>query len=235
MRKYLAIIMLTIIALVLMSCGPDPAMESAEALPQSPVIDETTTTNTPKQPSDDPGLTIGEGKLSEVYQDMMKNGNYTMKYKTIMEIEDGELEMEITLVVMDDMTAMIMDTDDLESTTIYRDNAIYIISHENKTIMVMPEGIQMESEEINPDDLGDYNMNYIGSGREDFMGNNRKYEEYALEDGSVKYYFDGDELEGMKMIMGDNTSIMEIEEMSNTVDESLFELPVGYQEIKLGM
>lgn len=237
MRKYVSLIMLIIIALILVSCSSGSPIEPTEPPAQAPVANETPTdtpTDLPKPPGDDPGQTIVEGKLAQVYQDMMKNGKYTMKYKTTMSIEGNEREIEITLAVLDGMTAMIMDSDEFETTTLFRDEAIHLINHETRTIMIMPEGLPTENEEISPDDLGQYDMVYVGSGREDFMGKDRKYEEYAVEDGSIKYYFDGDDLDGMKMVMGDNISIMEIEEMSNTVNESLFELPSGYQEIKLG-
>ncbi len=236
MRRYIGIMILLLVALFLTSCSSGTSTQPEQPTSEPPVVSQEPAKESESTTPVNPVKTSGEGKLSEVYQKMMKSGRYTMKYKTIMDMDGNEVEMEITMAVMDGMSAMVMDSDMLESITINRDGNIYIISHENKTMMVLPEGTQMETEEesITPVELGEYTMEYAGSGKEDFMGKERKYEEYVMEEGKVKYYFDGNDLEGISSSIGEHTTLMEIEEMSDTVDETLFELPLGYQEIKLG-
>ena len=240
MKKQIGIVAILLIGLVLVSCSSNNSQEVPD---QVPVVDQAPVeqpSDTPvDQPSQSPSdSTSGQRRLSETYQNMMDDGKYTMKYKIITNMnDDDDNEMEIRLAVMDGMSAITMDLDDLETTTINRDNKIYIVNHENRTIMVMNQGAQVAGEDssTSPEDLNDYDMEYVGSGRENFMGKERPYEEYSFEGGSTKYYFDGNDLDGMIITIGDNITIMEIEEISDTVNETLFELPLGYQEIKLGM
>lgn len=240
MKKQIGIVAILLIAMLLVSCSSN---DSQPVPDQVPVVDQVPadqpSENPVEQPAQSPSdSTSGQRRLSETYQNMMDDGKYTMKYKIITNMnDDDDNEMEIRLAVMDGMSAITMDLDDLETTTINRDNKIYIVNHENRTIMVMNQGAQVAGEDssTSPEDLNDYDMEYVGSGRENFMGKERPYEEYSFEGGSTKYYFDGNDLDGMIITIGDNITIMEIEEISDTVNETLFELPLGYQEIKLGM
>lgn len=237
MRKNILLITILIIVLVLAACSSKEApantekpveVTNPEQVPETPVDQAS---NPPQE------QTASEKLLSDFYRKMMEDGKYTMKYKTFMREGGSEGEMEVTLAVMGEMTAMIMDSDDFESMIINKEDAVYMVDHESKTIMVFPQSLPVAegTDTASPEDLSDYEMNYVGSGFEVFMGKERKYEEYAFEGGSSKYYFDGDDLDGMLIRMGEQTTIMDIEEISDTVDESLFELPSGYQEIKMGM
>lgn len=240
MKKQIGIVAILLIGLVLVFCSSNNSQEVPD---QVPVVDQAPVeqpSDTPvDQPSQSPSdSTSGQRRLSETYQNMMDDGEYTIKYKILTNVNgDDDDEMEITLALMDGMSVMVMDSDDLETTTINRDNKIYIVNHESRSIMVMDQGAQVEGEDsaTSPKELNVYDMEYIGSGRENFMGKERPYEEYSFEGGSTKYYFDGDDLDGMVITKGELTTIMEIEEISDTVNKTIFELPTGYQEIKLGM
>lgn len=233
MRKNVVIIIILIVILVLSSCSSKEAPNTSDnVVKDSPK--ENVVQNPVDKPTEQPSL---DKKLSETYQRMMDDGKYTMKYKTTMNNGNDDYEVEITLAVLDDMSAMIMDGEDFESVILNKDNSIYMIDHENRTILIMPEGNQVNQEEptTSPENLKNYDLQYIGSGREDFLGKERQYEEYSFEGGSTKYYFDGDDLDGMVMTMNGQTTIMEIEDFSDTVNENLFILPEGYQEMKIGM
>ncbi|WP_089610581.1 hypothetical protein [Dehalobacterium formicoaceticum] len=229
MRKNIAVVIILIMSLVLISCSSNKEPSTTENSGQ--LTDDSSQGQLPKgteQPS-------SEKRLSEVFQKIMANGKYTMKYKTTLNVDGDSSEIETTLAVKDNMTAMIMDSDGNKSMIINKDNTLYMINHENKTMIVMPENTQQNEEETpaSPDELSDYKLEYVGSGREDFLGDERQYEEYNFEGGRTKYYFDGDNLAGLAITIDEHTTTMKIEEMTETVDESLFEIPSGYQEIKL--
>ena len=80
-------------------------------------------------------------------------------------------------------------------------------------------------------------------GEEEINGEKYKYEEYkgvsyflidfenelSEEETNTKFYFDGDELKYIRTIMGDDSELIQVD-ASFTVDNSLFEIPDGFEE-----
>ena len=179
---------------------------------------------------------LGE-RLSAAYVDMMKSQNYTVKYKTIVDMEGSEFEADITMAMSEGRTAFNMESDSVRTSTIMTEDEMQIVDHSSKTVMVM--ALNMDVEAIDEDTIDLQNidaqsMEYVGSGSGEFMGTTRSYEEYKLEDTSFYYYFDGDDLVGMETISDEGSFTLHIESMTEGVDESMFEIPDDYQVMQIG-
>ncbi|MGI6677941.1 MAG: hypothetical protein ACOX2Q_02355 [Dehalobacterium sp.] len=172
-------------------------------------------------------------RLSAAYVDMMKSENYTMKYKTIMDIDGTDMEVDVTMAVSKDRTAVKMESASFSANTIMKEDKSYIVDHDSKRVIVMPfnPDDNLDSPQLQEIDAG--GMEFVGTGTGTFMGSNRDYEEYLTEDTRIRYYFDGDDLVGMEIITDDVTTLMIIEDMSDKIDESMFEIPNDYQMMEL--
>lgn len=177
---------------------------------------------------------IGQ-RLSAAYVDMMKSNNYMMKYRTFMNIDGIEMEALITIAVSDERSAFRTESDEINSATIMEDDKFHLIDHNSKTVMIMPFIIDdADDEGIDVTQVDSVGLEFVGTGTGTFMGNTRNYEEYVSESTTIFYYFDGDNLDGMEMIVEGETLIMDVEEMSSTIDESMFEIPEDYQVMEIG-
>lgn len=234
MRKSVLIILLLSIIVFISACGsPDDPVMSSEPIETAQDKEQHLTENAePDRDNQEPLV----DRLSTIYVDMMKNDKYTMKYRAFMEMEGVETETEITLVISEGRTAMKMETDSITNTTIIKEEKMHMVDHNSQTVMVMPFNTEdIVDDTVQPQDIEASNMGYIGKGTGEFMGNIRDYEEYSVEDAKVLYYFDGEDLVGMEMISDSGSFLIDIELMSDDVDESIFEIPVDYQIMEMGI
>ena len=169
---------------------------------------------------------IFSGKLIQ----MMKSKHYTMKMNTIVKMEVKQFEVQTTTVVNGDESATTMKADELYMTTILKGGKAYVVMHDQKMILVSPIP-DMEEEEIGLEEIDFSKVEYLGKGKGMFLGNERNYEEYKVDVGTVRYYFDGKDLDGMEIIADEGTTIMDVEFYSEDVDESVFELPKDYMQL----
>lgn len=161
--------------------------------------------------------------------DLMKSDRYTLKMNSIVNVEGEEMESLVTTVVADGQSATIIESGDVSMTSIIKDDKSYMVMHDEKTVIV---GSIPEEEELGLDEVDFENLEYLEKGKEEFLGNERVYEEYKVDDGRVRYYFDGKELDGMKIMFGEETSIIDVEFLSDQVDMSVFEIPKDYEKIE---
>lgn len=190
---------------------------------------------------------------SGILDDLKNTKRYTSKIRMISNTNDQETETFVTNVVADDQTYSLIESEYGVTENIEKGNKSYLVMHDSK--IIMKANRYEEEDELNPteDPMLVYdNLEYIGKGQEEFLGNNRPYEEYRLEYGTVKYYFDGKELHGMELTIdmeslfeddedydeeeepfetGEVTLIMEILSFEKEVDMSVFDLPEDYQVI----
>ena len=169
---------------------------------------------------------IFSGKLIQ----MMKSKHYTMKMNTIVKMEGKQFEVQTTTVVNGDESATTMKADELYMTTILKGGKAYVVMHDQKMILVSPIP-DMEEEEIGLEEIDFSKVEYLGKGKGMFLGNERNYEEYKVDVGTVRYYFDGKDLDGMEIIADEGTTIMDVEFYSEDVDESVLELPKDYMQL----
>lgn len=171
-------------------------------------------------------------RLSGQFVDLMTSEEYLMKYRTSMNIEGQAIEVEATVAVSGDNTAVISKTNGMESTMITKDGKSYVIDHTGKTIMILPEtpdaqdsGFDGTTGIVNVDS----DIAFLGDGKE----GNLTYEEYSSMDGTIRYYFDGETFVKMVVTSGGQTMTMEILEFTDTVPEGIFDIPSDYQTINL--
>lgn len=193
----------------------------------------------------------GEVK-SKVLLDMMNAKEYTTEIKMITSSGQNESEALITTVVSSDKVYSSTESGPTTMRYIEKEDKLYLIMDDTETIIVSNR--YEEEDEDGEMDFTSKNLvyddlEYVGKGTEEFLGKQMPYEEYNIELGSVKYYIDGNKLDGMevlidmKKLLGDE---LDDEEFAGMVDEessikmkilsyekkadsSLFELPEGYE------
>ena len=234
-RIYSVVILLIILTLLMVGCSTEEKVEKV------PEVNQVTQSDVDKEESEAPIEVDKEEaeKVEEVDEEihstrlieMMKSKNYTMKMNTIVTMEGKQFEVQTTTVVAGDQSATTMESDELHMTTILKGDKAYIVMHDQKMIVVAPNTASEEEPEPGLDEIDFNKLEYLGKGKGTFLGNERNYEEYKVESGIVKYYFDGKDLDGMEIIADEGTTIMDIQFYSNEVDMSVFELPKDYMMI----
>lgn len=225
-RFYLIIAFIILIGLVSTGCS-SPSPSAPETPQESPAVGPPPA----EEPSMPPAPAELEERLSETYAEIMKGESYTMKYRTVSSIEGQEVEGRMIMAVDGDDYAMVFESDNISTTSIMKDGMLYLIMHEQKMIMAFPADTDQAAESASdgPAGVDMEGMVYTGNGEDEFMGNMRPYEEYTVEGGSIRYYFEGTMLDGIEMVFNGNSNILDIEELTDTVDETLFIIPEGYQ------
>ena len=206
--------------------------------------DQSQTDGTPPVSDSTDGAKNDDTRLSKSFADVMNSKNYTIEYKSMVDMGDGkEVEMETTMAVKGDQQAFITEIEDQKSQTVIKDKKIYIIDHANKTVVVMNEvsSDTAEMDTLSPADVNLSNLIYTESGREDFFGNMRDYEEYKTGENRIRYYFDDDDdkdddrdLQGMAFMTSEGTTKWIIDDFSDKVDDKMFEIPADYEKFDMG-
>lgn len=227
MKKFILVIvvMLSIVLFVSACSSEDSPIESNEVIESNEDINE----------QDDDSQDALSERLSAVYVDMMKSENYTIKYKTIIDMEGVEFEADVTMAISQGRTALNMESESLKTSNIMTEDEMHIIDHNSKTVMTMAlntDAIDEESPDLQ--NIDTHNMEYVGSGTSEFMGSTRNYDEYRIGDDSLYYYFDGDDLVGMEAVSDEGSFTLHIESMVEGADETMFELPDDYQVMQIG-
>ncbi|MCR3956480.1 MAG: hypothetical protein NUK57_09295 [Gudongella sp.] len=234
MKKYMIIVgLILVLSLSFVGCSQEAPMESEpEAVePENPEPSENESQiDEEAQIDEEPQEEPEENLLSEAYAEIMMGNRYTMKYRTITTIEGQEYEATITTAVDGDNFATVFDSDLANSTTIQKDGMLYMVMHDQKMVMVFPEDTDQAAEfDMNENEVLETDgMEYSQSGSSEFMGETRRFEEYKVEGGTIRYYFDDADLIGMEMTGPDYESTWHIEEFSDSVDMSLFDIPEDY-------
>ncbi|MBR0599064.1 DUF4412 domain-containing protein [Sinanaerobacter chloroacetimidivorans] len=221
MKKILSCIFVAIFVLVMVTgCGGG----GEKAQPENGVSQQESDNQQAEESSKNVDTDSLGDKLASTYIAMMKDEKYLMKYKASLDMEGQQVEMEATVAVKGDDTAIISKGAGMESTMIFKDDTMYMVDHGAKSVLVMAQTDKVEDETINTEGI-----TYVGSGKEGGL----TYEEYSTEDGTLKYYFDGKKLVKITADIAGLTTTMEILEMSNQVPDSLFEIPAGYEKIAM--
>lgn len=244
MKKIYKIIgLLVIVAIVAVGCSTDE--EEPDSSEDAIEVEDNEEEVTDQQEEENEKTEDIDSEVkSKALRDMMNTEEYTMKLETTFKGLGGEeMKQTTTNVVTEDQTYLHTESEGTVINVIEKDGKSYLIMHDSKTIIVTSEDEEDEPVE-NVGFIGE-GLEYIGKGKEEFLGNNRPYEEYKMDIGKVKYYFDGSEVDGaeifvdMELVM-DGEDIEEIETEGTTmlmdivlfeeeVDESVFELPEDYE------
>lgn len=167
--------------------------------------------------------------LSSAYVDMMKGNEYLMKYKFTMDYGGQSMEIEATMGKKGDDMAMISDMMGTKTTTIFKDDKVYMVDHNSKTVTAMAQTPDESAAAAGSGSINMEGVTYLGTGNEDGL----VYEEYSTSECKVKYYFDGKKLVKMAVDVNGQIMVMEILEMSKDVPADMFEIPAGYQVVEM--
>ena len=225
----LGILLLTL--LIITGCS---SKETKPNTDKPPIQDDTNKPNEPIKPND-------EGR-SKVLSDLMNSKEYSIKIKQSTSMDDFSMESVIHTAVSGDQVYLQTEAGGMSLEFIIKDKMSYLIMHDSKTILKSDVSEEEDDEDINETIFSDKSK-FIRKGKELFLDNERTFEEYEVKDGTVKYYFDGDELDGMIMVLDIDedeeeiskdtkvTVVMDILSYEKNVDKSLFDLPKDYQII----
>lgn len=167
-------------------------------------------------------------RLSEAYAKMMNDGKYLMEIITTVELEDQMAKVEMSMAVDGDNVAITTSSNGTKSTMITKGDKLYIIDHENKTIIIMDEGVEDMNEAAKTTEVS--GLKFEKAGQEGGL----QYEQYATDSGKIYYYFEGSQLKKIKYVAEDGAvSEMEIVKMTKDFPASLFDIPTGYQKIEM--
>jgi len=169
------------------------------------------------------------GKTAPFFS-MLDSGTYHMKTKTTV----GGMEVISEIFIKGDMMASVGETAGMSYRTIKRDDMMYIIYDEARTVMVMSLSAALVSTPEEP--VQTAGMVVTGSGTALFNGKNLPYEEYSLEGESrvkSQFFLDGNNPAGIRTIANGQTIDMIILALDQNVPNSAFEIPAGYTKIEM--
>ena len=176
-----------------------------------------------------------EIKLSKLYEKMMQNETYSINFK----LNDDN---QYTVSRKGDVANVDTYSNGTHTTDIVRDGNTYLLMYSTQKYYTY-ENNESELNEL-PNQLNEIAQSQEPTkGEEEINGEKYKYEEYkgvsyflidfenelSEEETNTKFYFDGDELKYIRTIMGDDSELIQVDE-SFTVDNSLFEIPDGFEE-----
>ncbi len=176
-----------------------------------------------------------EIKLSKLYEKMMQNETYSINFK----LNDDN---QYTVSRKGDVANVDTYSNGTHTTDIVRDGNTYLLMYSTQKYYTY-ENNESELNEL-PNQLNEIAQSQEPTkGEEEINGEKYKYEEYkgvsyflidfenelSEEETNTKFYFDGDELKYIRTIMGDDSELIQVD-ASFTVDNSLFEIPDGFEE-----
>ncbi|NLO97115.1 MAG: hypothetical protein GX091_03425 [Peptococcaceae bacterium] len=164
-------------------------------------------------------------RLATTYKDLMASGKYYMKYR--MTANGETIEAEIAYKGDDFATKTVMDG--IENRMVVKDQKMYLIDSETKTVTIMSSDPIEEEEDVNYAGLV-----FVKEGKEDFLGQTLPYEEYSEDGFLVKYFFQGNKLVGMEITDEESTQVLEILELSDNIPPIMFDIPADYEQQNIG-
>ncbi len=236
--KKLTLFMALLMALVLSFSGCGKKDKSGTNGNDSPPASDSDDKKDEDKKDDSKDSVSSDKRLVSDFMDLMKSETYTVKYIPVKINEDGSFveESPVTLAVTPEAKAIIgASEEDGAGRVISKDKKIYIISDKDKMVTVLNEAASSDqAPALNPSEADYDKQVFVGNGKEDFLGENRDYEEYSSEDQTLRYYFDAGKLIGMKSILPEETTLWKIEMFSDDVDDSLFLIPSDYEQFEMG-
>lgn len=119
-------------------------------------------------------------------------------------------------------------------TSIMEDGVMYTIDHSSKMIIKMTTNIpNTNTIATSIIEENDVDMNNLKTGTREVDGKTYDTEEMVIEDTNVIMCFDGNDLKYIISSFDGQDYIMKIIEVSDKVDDKLFEIPTGYQVLEM--
>jgi len=161
-------------------------------------------------------------KTLAYFNEFVSGGAYTMEMKA----EYQDIETLMTSAVKDGMIYSKSEVNGMTSIMIMKDDVQYLLDPSTKMCMKM--SVTEESvTEMFSDEAENY-QEAASTGSEEINGETLDYEEFTVEDTSVKYYFSGEDLKYIATSVEGESYVAEIISMESGADDSLFEVPEDY-------
>ena len=166
-------------------------------------------------------------KTMAYFHEYMIDGAYTMESKYDVDGMTVESFAAMDGNLMYSKTTM----DGMESILLLLEDSQYILDPASKIAIKMSLGADgggLDMQAMFAEEEANYET-AVSTGDMEVNGKTYFYEEFTVEDSSVKYCFDGDDLKYILTAMDGTTYTMEIVSMEKGADASLFVLPDGYE------
>ncbi len=166
-------------------------------------------------------------KTMAYFHKYLLDGAYTMESKYEMDGITVESFAAVDGNQMYSKTSM----DGVESILILQEDAQYILDPASKIAIKMSIGAEnggLNTKEMFAEEEENYEV-ALSTGDMDINGKTYFYEEFIVDDYSVKYCFDGDDMKYILTEMDGTTYTMEIINMEKGADSDLFIIPADYQ------
>ena len=177
-------------------------------------------------------------KAREQYMKIVEGETFTMDM--VMKTNTNGEEMALPIVAVRDgdnlflETAMPVDGSKgaMRLQFLILNGKAYTVIPQMRAYMEVPKETidQMGLGDIVAEETKD-NSEYVESGEVKINGKTYICDVYKSEDSTIKYYFLNGELKRIETISGENTAIMEINNLSDKADKSKLVLPKGYLDL----
>jgi len=246
MKKLFALLLALVLVLSLAACGGGDD-------DKTPSSDDKTPSSSGQQEQNTPDLDDGEDKGVEDASDTQQDGGTTdlsgylgtKTGKFYSRFADGRMYMEYEMEMEGQTMTMISATDGDRTysetrmggtsmgVSIMIGEDMYTIDHASKMVIKMSLGADTQTIagavlEESDVDMGDYK-----TGTREIDGKTYDTEEWIVEGASSIMCFDGDDLAYMIGAFEGEEMIMKIVEVSDDVDDSLFEIPDDYTVMEM--
>lgn len=232
MKKIIAIVLIAVLVFALSACGGNDK-PTAEAVHPT---QEVTASEVPDAVEDDSSGSKGANSLGgDNLLKWMTDKKYSYDFEMTSDV-GGQTAKSAGHIIADGDDYVIKTTTEAEgvkvtSTVIVKNGETYVINDDAKTVIKMSVPIA----DLPGDQMTDYSnvvsSSSTSSGTEDFNGKSLPYEEYKIDTGSVKYFFDGGQVCGFVSEYDGYKTVMVISNATNKIPADAFDVPAGYTEI----
>ncbi len=235
MKKFLAILLSLVMLLSLTACGGDlvPAADDGGDAAQQQEQSNTPAPDEGEDAAPDSGGVDLSGYLGT------KTGKFYSRFADGKMYMEYEMEMEGMVMTMisatnGDMTYSETQMDGVSmGVSIMDGEYMYTIDHASKMIIKMSLGATAQTIAGTVLEESDVDMGDLKTGTREIDGKTYDTEEWVVEGAAAIMCFDGDDLAYMIGAMEGMEVTMKVVEISDKVDESLFEIPADYTVMEM--
>lgn len=176
-------------------------------------------------------------KLLAYYKKHFSGNTYMMKQTEKIYEKDKVVDtIDMTVAAKDNVLASIIKSNTEDQRILIADGKAKIIRDNDKKYFEMDQPKDMrevtgEASDFIIDGIDDHADMTFSNGEKDFEGQSYYFENFSSKDVDLTYYFKDDELIYVEQIYSRiSRSVSKVEEVSDEVDQSWFELPEDYRK-----
>ena len=211
-------------------------------VPVSLISEETMPTGKPVEVTTNPSGKPVDSQIDSALGDIFKGEKYSIKFTTQIDLDGTKQTMPAAIYVsgQKSLIELTMSNQALGKMGILNNGTgkyflISALAGLIKGYITVPADASDEYDDMfNFSGLSDTtDMEYIQTTKVTYKSVEYTAEEYRSEDSTVKFYFNGGKLKRIEQVSDDGSKVfMENIEISAAFDESIFNIPAGYKELK---